>query len=64
MTGCELAGGDLPQGLRNALLQNHAAMDRFLSLSEMERCDIIDATRRITSRDEMRSYVASILQTY
>ena len=64
MSEFELEGEELPQGLRNALLQNRAAMDRFLSLTEVERRDIIDGTRRISSRDEMRSYVTSILQTY
>lgn len=64
MTGQEFAGEDLPQGLKNALMQNHAAMDRFLSLTEVERRDIIDGTRRIASSDEMRNYVTSILQTY
>ena len=64
MTGYELGGEDLPQGLKNALMQNQAAMERFLSLTEVERRDIIDGTRRITSRDEMRNYVTSILQTY
>ncbi len=64
MSEFELEGEELPQGLRNALLQNRAAMDRFLSLTEVERRDIIDGTRRIASRDEMRNYVTSILQTY
>ena len=64
MSRNELAGEDIPQGLKNALMQNRAAMDRFLSLTEMEQRDIVDATRRITSRDEMRSYVTKILQTY
>ena len=64
MSRSELEGENLPQGLKNALQQNRAAMDRFLSLTEMEQRDIVDATRRITSRDEMRSYVTKILQTY
>ncbi|MBQ3103369.1 MAG: hypothetical protein IJC58_03685 [Oscillospiraceae bacterium] len=64
MSALETGGEELPQGLKNALMQNRAAMDRFLSLTEVERRDIIDGTRRISSRDEMRNYVSSILQTY
>ncbi len=64
MSDLKTGGEDLPQGLKHALMQNRAAMDRFLSLTEVERRDIIDGTRRISSGDEMRNYVTSILQTY
>lgn len=49
-----LAG--LPLGFGMALSQNLSAMERFASLSPDQQRDLIEQTRRITSRAEMRTF--------
>ena len=54
-------GPDLPQGFAMALAQNPNAMDAFSALSEEQRQQVLDKSRRIRSRAEMRSYVDSLV---
>ena len=54
-------GPGIPLGFGMALAQNPTAMDVFCALSEEQRRQVLDKTRRIRSREEMRSYVDSLV---
>lgn len=53
-------GRDIPMGLGMALMQNEAAYLRFFSLNEKQRQQVIDGTKGINSKEEMRNYVSGI----
>lgn len=53
-------GNSIPLGLGMALMQNPDAFFYFNSLDEDKQKKIIDGTKNISSRDEMRSYVQNL----
>lgn len=53
-------GPEIPMGLGMALAQNLNAMNRFASLPEEKRREIIAHTHEIQSKKEMRAYVDSL----
>ena len=54
-------GPGVPLGFGMALAQNPDAMDVFSGLTEAQRQKVLDKSRRIRSRAEMRSYVDSLV---
>lgn len=56
-------GNSIPLGLGMALMQNPDAFFYFNSLDEKKQKEIIDGTKNINSRDEMRSYVEGLSST-
>lgn len=54
-------GPGFPTGFAMALAQNPDAMDVFSGLTESQRRRVLDKSRRIRSREEMRSYVDSLV---
>ncbi len=54
-------GPDVPLGFGMALAQNPDAMDVFSALTEPQRRQVLDKSRRIRSKAEMRSYVDSLV---
>ncbi len=54
----ELYNDGLPLGFGVVLASNIAAMNRFSSLSQREREELIARTHGITSPEEMRNFVA------
>ncbi len=50
-------GNDIPLGLGMALMQNADAFLYFNALDAEKQKKIIDGTKNIKSRDDMRSYV-------
>lgn len=50
----------IPLGLGMALMQNPDAFFYFNGLDPQQQQKIIDGTKNISSRDEMRSYVDSL----
>ena len=54
-------GPDVPLGFGMALAQNPDAMDAFSALTEPQRRQVLDKSRRIRSKAEMRSYVDSLV---
>lgn len=48
-------------GFGMALAQNPDAMDVFAALTEEQRQKVLDKSRRIRSKEEMRSYVDSLV---
>ena len=50
-------GSGMPLGLGLALAQNRQAMNRFSSLSPEQQQQMIDQTKQIGSKQEMRSFV-------
>jgi uncharacterized protein YdeI (YjbR/CyaY-like superfamily) len=53
-------GPEIPMGLGMALAQNPNAMRYFSALPAGERQRIIDRAHGIESKEEMRSFVASL----
>ena len=56
-----LDGPDIPLGFGMALAQNPDAMDVFSGLTEPQRKQVLDKSRRVRSKEEMRSYVDSLV---
>lgn len=54
-------GEGVPLGFGMALAQNPDAMDVFSGLTEEQRKGILDKTRHIRSKEEMRSFVDSLV---
>ena len=55
---------DMPIGLGMALATNPEAMQKFASLPESKKLDIINGTHAISSKEEMRRYVENIISLY
>ena len=53
-------GRDIPLGLGMALMQNADAFFYFSNLDADRQDRIIDGSRNIKSRNEMKSYVSSL----
>ena len=56
----EKYGKDIPMGLGMALMQNREAYIRFSSLSKSQQKQVIDGTKNVNSKEEMRKYVEGI----
>ena len=56
-----VTGPGTPLGFGMALAQNPDAMEVFSALTEGQRQRVLDKSRRIRSREEMRSYVDSLV---
>ncbi len=54
----------MPVGLGMALAQRPEAMEKFVSLSDEKKQEIIDGTHFISSKAQMRAYVDKILSQY
>ncbi len=52
---------EMPVGFAMALAMNPEAMQKFGTLSEEQKQQIIEGTRAVKSRDEMRRYVDSLI---
>lgn len=53
-------GNSIPLGLGMALMQDPDAFFYFNSLDEKKQTKIIEGTKNISSREEMRSYVRNL----
>ncbi len=54
----------MPTGLGMALAQRPEAMEKFAALSEAQKQEIINGTRSVSSKAEMRQYVDKIITKY
>ncbi len=54
----------MPVGLGMELAQRPEAMEKFASLSEAEKMEIINGTHSVSSKSEMRQYVEKIISEY
>lgn len=52
----------VPMGFGMALSQNMAALEKFSAMSKAEQEAIINGTRSIRSKKDMRSYVANLTE--
>ncbi len=52
---------EMPLGLGMALAMNPEAMQKFALLPEAKKQEIISGTHTISSKEEMRQYVETIL---
>lgn len=55
---------EMPMGFGMALARNPEAMQKFASLSENTKQAIISGTHSVSSKEEMRQYVANIVSAY
>lgn len=55
---------EMPVGLGMALAMNPDAMEKFSSLTESQKMEIVNGTHRIRSRKEMQQYVSNIIKAY
>lgn len=53
---------EMPVGLGMALAMNPEAMQKFATLNENRKQEIIKGTHNILSREEMRQYVEEIVK--
>ena len=56
-----LSNNDLPLGFSMALLENPQAFTAFAHMSDEQQQSIIDGTHSVSSKQEMRAYVNSML---
>ena len=56
--------GDLPMGFGMALMQNPDALKHFETLSRDKQQAIVAGTSQVASKNEMKSYVSSIISTF
>ncbi len=54
----------IPVGLGMALAQRPEAMEKFATLSEAKKQEIINGTHAVSSKEEMRQYVDKIISEY
>ncbi len=52
---------EMPVGFGMALAMNSRAMEKFSSMSEEKKKQILDQVKSVRSKEEMRSYVEGIL---
>lgn len=52
---------DMPVGFAMSLAMNPQAMQKFATLSEDKKQEIISGTQSVKSREEMRRYVDSLV---
>ncbi len=55
---------EMPVGLGMALSMNPEAMQKFASLSENQKREIINGTHSVSSKKEMKQYVEKIISSY
>lgn len=55
---------EMPVGLGMALAQRPEAMEKFSSLSEDKKQEIINGTHSVKSKAQMQQYVDKILNEY
>ena len=55
---------EMPVGLGMALAMNSEAMDKFSSLTEKQKWEVVSGTHAIQSRKEMQQYVRNIIEAY
>ncbi len=55
---------EMPVGLGMALAMNPDAMQKFASLPETKKQEIINGTHTVSSKEEMRQYVENIKSVY
>ena len=61
MKNAFLDGPDMPLGFGMALAQNPDAMDVYSGLTEEQRRQVLQKSRRVRSKTEMRSFVDSLV---
>jgi hypothetical protein len=55
---------EMPVGLGMALAMNPEAMQKFATLSEEKKWQIVSGTHAVESREDMRRYVENIITAY
>ncbi len=55
---------EMPVGLGMALSMNPEAMQKFASLPENKKQEIINGTHSVSSKKEMKQYVEKIISSY
>ena len=64
LTEVRMKKTEMPVGLGMALAMNPEAMQKFASLSEAKKQEIINGTHNVSSKSEMKQYVENIKLAY
>jgi len=59
--GNDMLENEMPLGFVMSLAQNSEALEKFNSLSEIEKQEILNKTHSIRSKSEMRKFVSSLV---
>ena len=59
-----MENNEMPLGLLMALAHNPEAMQKFATFDDNKKRKIIEGTRAVTSKDDMRQYVEKIVSMY
>ena len=57
-------GHDMPVGLGMALAMNPEAMQKFSSLNDKQKWEVVSGVHAVDSREEMKRYVENIITRY
>lgn len=55
---------DMPAGLGMALAMNPEAKQKFASLPDEKKWQVVSGTHAVESKDEMKQYVENIITAY
>lgn len=55
---------EMPVGLGMALAKNPEAMQKFASLSDRQKWEVVSGTHAVSSKSEMKQYVENIINAY
>ena len=59
-----MENNEMPIGFGMALAMNPEAMEKFASLPENKKAEIINGTHSVSSKAEMKQYVEKIISSY
>ena len=55
---------DMPVGLGMALAMNPEAMQKFATLTDRQKWEVVSGTHAVESKSEMKKYVENIITAY
>ena len=55
---------EMPVGLGMALAMNPEAMQKFASLTDQQKWQVVSGTHAVESKKEMKQYVENMMNTY
>jgi hypothetical protein len=59
-----MEGFEMPVGLGMALAADPEAMQKFVSLTDRQKWEVVSGTHAVSSKSEMEQYVRNIITAY
>lgn len=60
----DMSGFEMPVGLGMALAMNPEAMQKFASLTDRQKWEVVSGTHAVESKKEMKQYVENMMKAY